>query len=228
MTTPQPASNMINLLTLTFPELRMQPRDADKLRGYFLTAFGKDSILFHNHLPDGTFNYAYPLIQYKVLRGIPTVVGIGQGARDIMAHFSEIKEMNINGQLLKINSKLMDMASPEVGVISKLNSFSFQTPYFPFTQKNYAAFKTLSESEKKERLNTLIRNHLIQAMKGMGIDISSMPTLMVMADLNPRFVFFKNQRMQMYTGNFTANIDFPINVGIGKSTAKGFGSLFRR
>ncbi len=48
-------------------------------RGAFLKELGdKASLHFHNHTENG-LRYSYPLVQYKIADGKPTVVGIGNG-----------------------------------------------------------------------------------------------------------------------------------------------------
>ena len=46
----------------------------EKLRGYFANRFKE--VLFHNHNEDGNFRYGYPLIQYKIIKNRPVIVGM--------------------------------------------------------------------------------------------------------------------------------------------------------
>ena len=82
-----PTQTLIPITTITFPEIALRTRDAHKLRGYFGELFREHSPLLHNHLEadeqhEGAvkFRYAYPLVQYKVLDRVPTLVGVGEGA----------------------------------------------------------------------------------------------------------------------------------------------------
>lgn len=218
---------MPKLLTLTFPHLQLAQRDAPKLRGYFADAFGQDSVLFHNHTEEGGFRYAYPLIQYKVLGGVPSVMGVNEGAEDLLAAFMDLHELELEGVKVPINAKELTMDNSPAGVGSTLNEYRFVTPYFPFTQQNYQEFRALPPAEEPGRLNELVRNHLIQALRGVGVEVTPATPLLVSARLRPVRVNFKNQRMQMYLGHFTANVDFPSGLGIGKSTARGFGTVVR-
>lgn len=65
----------INQAIIKFPEINLQTRNAHKLRGYFGNVFKEHSPLLHNHFEDGKNRYAYPLIQYKVIKNIPVLVG---------------------------------------------------------------------------------------------------------------------------------------------------------
>ena len=95
----------VELTTLTFPELRLRASDAGRLRGYFAKIFGDDSVLFHNHTEADGFRYAYTLIQYKVLRGLPTVIGVADGARLVMQAFMDVEELDLGGQIVRVDDK---------------------------------------------------------------------------------------------------------------------------
>ncbi|RMF00986.1 MAG: DNA repair protein [Bacteroidetes bacterium] len=217
---------MPKILSLTFPDLRLQARDAPKLRGYFADHFGKDSILFHNHTDDGGFVYGYSLIQYKVLQGVPTVVGINEGADRLLEVFMDIQEIELDGQRVPVNVKELQFLDAQMAITEELREYRFATPYFPFTQDNYQQFRSLNPAEQAQRLRTLLTNHLILALRDTGLSIDEdSPRLMTLPRLRPRLVNFKNQRMQMYTGSFTANVIFPPTLGVGKSISRGFGTV---
>ena len=63
-------------------------------RGAILNVMGeKANLLFHNHIGDNSFRYAYPLIQYKRIDGKATVVCIDKGVDTIgqfIANFDNI------------------------------------------------------------------------------------------------------------------------------------------
>jgi hypothetical protein len=70
----------IHQTIIRFPEIQLATRDAHKLRGYFGNMFQEYSPLLHNHLESGESAYRYPLVQYKVINRIPTLVGLNEGA----------------------------------------------------------------------------------------------------------------------------------------------------
>lgn len=55
-------------------------------RGAMIRLSGDDA-LFHNHNVDG-FNYMYPLVQYKRIKGAAAVIGINQGAEAVERLFA--------------------------------------------------------------------------------------------------------------------------------------------
>ena len=215
----------IDLTTLTFPNLKMRPTDAGRLRGYFAKAFGERSILFHNHTAEGGFRYAYSKVQYKVIGGVPTVVGVAEGAALVMEAFADLSEIVLAGRTVPINDKELRVDRVEAGVLSDLQEYKFTSPCWMFNQENYAEYQSLTEGERPAYLNKLLRSHIIAALRGIGCPATRDEPIMVLPRLQPRLINAKNQRMQMYFGTFTANVAIPPGIGIAKSTSKGYGTV---
>lgn len=215
----------IEITTLTFPALRLHPRDAGKLRGYFAKAFGQDSVLFHNHTEAEGFRYGYSLVQYKVIKGLPTVVGVAAGAKLVMQAFIDVEEIELAGQRIRVDDKELEVNKVPAGVISELLEYRFASPLFAFNQDNYATFMALPEAEIKAFMTKLITSHLVTALRGIGCEVTEERPIMLSHRLEPRLVHYKNKQMQMYVGGFTANVALPAGLGIGKSTSKGFGTV---
>ena len=219
------APTMVDLTTLTFPTLRLRPSDAGKLRGYFARAFGEDSILFHNHTAEEGFRYAYSLIQYKVIRGVPTIVGVGEGAGLVMDAFMHVDTLTLAEQTVAVDEKELEVKKVGAGVVGQLHEYRLATPLFAFNQRNYAEFSKLPEAARSPFFTRLFTSHLITALRGIGCTVTPEHPIMISLRLRPKMVGMKNQRMQMYTGSFTANVILPAGLGIGKSTSKGFGTV---
>lgn len=214
----------VDLTVLTFPALRLRAADAGRLRGYFAQAFG-ESVLFHNHTADDGFRYGYSLIQYKVLKGVPTVLGVDQGAHLVVEAFMNVNELVLAGQSVPVDDKELEVTKAEAGIVAALHEYRFATPLFAFNQENYATFKRLPDTELKDFITKIITSHLITALRGIGCEVTPTTPILVSHRLRPCLVNVKNQRMQMYTGTFTANVALPARIGIGKSTSKGFGTV---
>ena len=219
---------LLPLTTLTFPDLRLTPRDAPKLRGHFAKVFGKESILFHNHHADGTFRYAYPLVQYKVIRGVARVMGIGDGAEQVLKSFMDLKEINLDGQRITVDSKELHVDRVEATITDDLIDYYFATPCFLLNQENYREFRELPEEQRNSRINQLLKNHFVTALRGIGLEVTIDQPILLKARLESQLVNFKNQRMQMYRGTITTNIRWPEALGIGKSCSRGFGTVVLR
>lgn len=62
----------IRILTVKLEGNKLDSRDIPKIRGYLAERFPQH-IELHNHIGKDKFNYAYPVIQYKSIDGVPKV-----------------------------------------------------------------------------------------------------------------------------------------------------------
>lgn len=211
---------------IRFPEIKLEKRDAHKMRGYFGSLFQERSPLLHNHFADGSLRYLYPLVQYKVINETPTLVGLAEGANLLTKLFLDITELNIDGRVYPLFQKNLDQYQVEVGLSEELHSYRFENLWMALNQKNnseYIACQT--QSDKDKLLNRILENNLLSFYKGVGIWLKG--HLMAKGKFKESKTQLKNNTMKAFSGDFTANCLIPDHVGIGKSVSRGFGSLLK-
>ncbi len=210
---------------ITFPEIRLKTRDAHKLRGYFGQLFREHSPLLHNHYEDGRFRYAYPMVQYKVLDGVPTLVGIGEGSELLTSLFLKMGQIEIEGQVYPVLHKHIrnEVVTPSIN--GSLHRYRFATLWMALNQKNYPSYTQADEKGQQQLLKRILTNQLIAFLRAM--DAPTDLPLMVSHEVQPRKTMFKDQQMIAFTGSFVANVWLPEAVGIGKSVSRGFGTVIR-
>ncbi len=213
----------MNHTLITFPEIRLQTRDAHKLRGYFGTLFQEHSELLHNHYADGRFRYAYPLVQYKVLDGVPTLVGLGEGSELLTQLFLRIGKIEIEGHEYPVLHKHIRNEVVMPGIDGNLCSYRFETLWMALNQKNYSLYREADESGQQQLLTRILTNQLIAFLR--AVDAPREEKLLVKPDVQPRTTQFKNQQMVAFAGTFVANVQLPEAIGIGKSVSRGFGTV---
>jgi hypothetical protein len=218
-------TTMPRITHLSFPELRLAVRDAHKLRGYFGRVFQEHSPLLHNHLEGGELRYAYPLVQYKVIQGVPTLLGINEGATLLLDLFLQIKEIDIDGLNFPLLAKNLECQEVEVAYVEELWHYRFATLFMALNQSNFEHYLTLQPAERRKELNRLLRNHLLAALKGMGVWLEPNQRIFADANLEPHSTQFKNRRMLAFSGEFRTNLILPPLVGIGKAVSRGFGAI---
>lgn len=210
-------------LLLQFPEVKLATRDAHKLRGYFGNLFKTHSPLLHNHFADGANIYRYPLVQYKVINGTPTLVGLAEGAELLMQLFLEIKELNIDGYIIPVKHKQIQSEFVAINTDVHLHNYKFVNLWMALNQKNYAKYRTASQEERYLLLHSIITGNILSFYKGIGYN-SELPVLVQLTSYE-KSTKFKGKQMLAFSGRFTVNAQLPNYIGLGKSVSRGFGTI---
>ena len=216
--------------TITFPEIALRVRDGHKLRGYFGNVFREYSELLHNHFADGSPQYRYSLVQYKVLNRVPTLVGLGEAAGLLVELFLKIKAIEIDGHSFSVLSKNISHQNVTIGLSDDLHSYRFETLWLGLNQKNYGIYQTLKSDQERITLlkNTAIANiNTFYEDMGLDLDKNEHRILMKLMLTEPTFTNFKNNKMMAFGGTFTTNALLPNFIGLGKSVSRGFGSIIQ-
>lgn len=217
-----------DLIKISFPEIKLQTRDAHKLRGYFGSVFKEHSNLLHNHFEDGTFRYEYPDIQYKILAKTPTIIGINEGVKLLSQLFLDIDMIKIDKKNYQINSKDIINVNQEIGYSRQLHEYQFITLWMALNQDNYNRYSQLKTDLSKEQLlNEILIGHILGFFKHTGTRLDKDERLFVKTKAQQKFTNFKQQKMIAFTGSFIVNALLPDFIGLGKSVSRGFGSIKR-
>mgnify|MGYP006267107689 CR=1 FL=1 len=203
--------------------MRLNASDGHKLRGYFGNLFRERSPLLHNHFEEGGLRYAYPLVQYKVIRRTPMLVGLEEGAKLLVELFTQIKELDIGGEIHPVEEKQIEFQTCPVGVGEDLYEYRFQTLWMGLNQNNYSRYQELSEAERPGLLNKILVGNILTLFK--GIQHRTEKRILVKTKLHEKQTQFKGQRMLAFRGSFTTNAKLPAYIGLGKSPARGFGTI---
>jgi hypothetical protein len=228
-------TTQIPLTTITFPEIALRVRDAHKLRGYFGGLFREQSPLLHNHFEEGgdgtgpKFRYAYPLVQYKVLRKVPTLVGLGEGAGLLVELFLKMKELQIDDQIYPVLSKHIRHEQTTIGLSDDLHTYRYESLWLGLNQKNHRLYQVADQSGKNQILkNTAIAN-ILTFVEAFGLrfdrDAPEQRVLLKLNPTEPAITKFKNVELLGFRGSFTTNVLLPDDVGLGKQAARGFGTI---
>ncbi len=216
----------VPILTVVINDIRFNPFDIPKLRGYFSRRYaGFD--LIHNHLKDNRFRYSYPSIQFKIIGSNPAIIGIGEGIDVLKSLFLDVDSIQIDEKQYVINEKSILLKNCEIGQTEKQYSYRFISPWMALNQENYRKFRMLSRHEKRPLLENILRGNLISLSKGLDYHIPNPDHLFVTSSLKTVMRRFKNNIMQCFTGSFETNFLIPDHLGIGKQTARGFGTVVR-
>lgn len=237
-----PTQTTAPLTTITFPEIALRTRDGHKLRGYFGELFREHSPLLHNHLESDNddyqlgnreetvavrYRYAYPLVQYKVLDRVPTLVGLGDGAGLLTQLFLQMRELDIDGERFPILSKHIRHEQVALGIADDLIEYRFDTLWMALNQDNYRDYRHYSDAERLAQLKRVLTTQMLSTFREFKLWLEPHERIMVRLSVDERTTQFKNQTMVAFTGGFLANVVLPDGIGLGKAVSRGFGSIRR-
>ncbi|MCH7611783.1 MAG: hypothetical protein IIB95_07630 [Candidatus Marinimicrobia bacterium] len=217
---------MNHRLLIEFSGLPMKAFDIPKLRGAVAKQFPKFDLI-NNHIENDRLRYAYPSIQFKVINNSPLIVGIGDGVDVLKTVFMDISNLDIDGKNISINEKSVRLDTVEFGQINKPVDYRFVLPWMALNQVNHKTYLSLSWKEKRPFLENILRRNLKSLSKGFDYFIPDFENLQVQTNLKTVLRNFKNQKMLCFKGAFTTNFIIPDYLGIGKQTARGFGTVVR-
>ena len=218
------------ILRYNLPD-NLPQRYGRKLRGFFANNFSE--VLFHNHKENGENRYGYPLIQYKIINGDPVVIGLEKGAELIIENFLDIKELVLAGEKYTNPEGRLKVNELELKVHSDLRipkyKYELITPWMGLNQSNYKKYKNKIESKPEEVQWDFLKKILIGNILSFakGIDWWVEDEIELVPDLEAINVKFKNKDMIGFVGEFYSNIRLPNKIGLGQSTARGFGTIDR-
>ena len=231
---PHLTQTLVPITTVTFPEIALRTRDAHKLRGYFGELFKEHSPLLHNHLESEAgaegatavkFRYAYPLVQYKVLDRVPTLVGLGEGATLLTQLFLQMRDLQIENDTFPVLSKHIRHERVPIGLTDDLIEYRFETLWMALNQANYRDYCNYSELEQQAQLKRVLTSQLLALFREFGLWLEPHERIMVRLSVEERTTQFKNQTMVAFTGGFLTNVVLPDGIGLGKAVSRGFGTI---
>lgn len=213
---------ILHTFTLTLGSTRPIYGSAHELRGFFATKFNEYTEL-HQHNAD-KFIYRYPVVQYKMIGNVPTVIGINEGAEVLKQIFDEYQEIRLGQNTYQIVERGISLKDEDFGLSDKIHSYEFVTPWLALNQENYKKFYTLKgKEERDEFIRKILIGNLISMAKSLNYNVPGP----IKSDAN---VHFRKDRLKdvsvmTFAGKFHANFLIPDLLGIGKSVSRGFGAV---
>ena len=199
-------------------------RYGSKLRGFFAKKYFFEELM-HNHGEKGLI-YRYPLVQYKVIDGIPTLLGLEEGANLILDIGICEEELNIEGTRFCLERAEIITESTFFGVTDKINEYIFKTPWLALNQDNITKYNAVDEIEKDDLLTKILIGNLLSMAKYLNCRVED--KIRVKLNVEPITVNFKGKLMAGFKGGFKSNFCLPDYAGIGKSVSRGYGSIKKR
>lgn len=195
---------------------------SSKLRGFMGNQF-RDHYLLHNHFGGENLIYSYPLIQYQVIEGQATILGIEAGADTLKKISSDLNYLNLDKRY-DIEEKVIYEKSYNVQPTTEEYHYKFVTPWLGLNTQNFQRYLKLSDwKEKKIFLNKILVGNILSMSKGLGIIVNK--RLHISSHLDETKVEYKGVLMKAFTGEFKVHYRIPDFFGFGKGVSQGFGTV---
>jgi hypothetical protein len=213
----------LRIMKVVFGDIELNARDTPKFRGAMACRFPYHTLL-HHHMENGRLLYRYPRVQYKVIDGAPTLIGIEEGIPVIEEIYGRMGEMKINPDGPTLHSELkIEFIEEPFGEADDLFEYSFATPWMALNQANYSEYITATGEEQKNLLKSILIGNILAISTSFGYRVDS--RILTSLKLSEMASNFKNNRMISFRGEFFANFQIPNFLGLGKSVARGFGTV---
>ena len=212
-------------IQIIFPE-KLKPSDVPKLRGFFGRKF-IDQPIFHHHQSNGGYIYSYPLVQYKIIGGEAYLMGIGVGGEALLSVWNKINVVEFENARLPIWESRIRKYKVDFGDVEQEINYKFITPWLALNQKNIGSYLKCNDwKSRKAILRSVLIGNILSMAKGLGYTIKHQ--LNSTLHLKERKCVLKGNPMIGFIGTFSVNFSLPDHVGIGKSVARGFGTISRK
>lgn len=199
--------------------------ETSKFRGFIGREFEKYPIL-HNHYGEGKFLYSYPLVQYHIIDGQASILGIEEGAEILKEIYPKINELKMGDSYYKVEDHLIYDKEYDVVPFGEEIQYKFVTPWIALNSNNYEKYQANKDwKERKIMLNKILVGNILSMCKGLGIIVNR--RLHVKSNLEHCPIQYKNVNMLAFTGEFRVNFKIPDFFGFGKGVSQGYGTVVK-
>lgn len=212
----------INTSYLVLKTNKKIKQDSSKLRGYIGNQF--DYPLLHNHYAGNKILYSYPLIQYHVIDGEASILGIEEGADLLREIADDITELRLYDSYYKVEDRNIVNDEINVSTTNKEYHYKFITPWLALNKNNFERFNKIEGwKDRKVFLNRILTGNILSMAKGLGIIVDR--RLYPKTRLDFTNADYKSVNMVAFTGEFRVRFRIPDYFGFGKGASHGFGTV---
>ena len=200
--------------------------DGRALRGFFGNLYRNKPEFHHHH--GGELIYRHPLIQYKIVEDCALIVGLKEGAYLLKA-LPKLRCLELHHQDYAVLEQDLRTTAVSYGLTSDTICYRLATPWVGLNKKNHAEYLRIKHN--RELVSNLLRKVLI------GNILSMCKSLRYVAErkIEARPHFEESGRVKIkhgvemigFKGEFEVNFSIPDFWGIGRSSARGYGTVIK-
>ena len=213
----------IRYLRIEF-EGELFPYEIPAFRGAIVGKVGREHSLFHNHAPNQSFFYQYPLIQYKSIRGNPALLCLEQGVDQTHHLFQQPNwKIQVSGRDVEMKVKQLDLKQYTLQAWDKKFTYSIRN-WIALSQNSYQDYQQVENMADRVRfLETKLVGNILSFAKGLQWHVDRKIEVCIQDLYSPKWVSLKGNKVLGFTANFQSNVYLPNYIGLGKSVSLGYG-----
>lgn len=206
----------------------ISPHEIPLLRGVAIKATKGETLLCHNHEGE-RLRYAYPLVQYKRVKGRAAMVFVGDETAVTEDYFrNHVLEVDLGSRRARLELLHAETDVTEVGVEENSLAYSLRQ-YLPFNQKNYEEYqRSDSLAERIAILERCLTGNILSFAKGVEVHLDKRVEVRLNDISRPSVYRYKGVKMVGFDMELKTNVSLPEYIGLGKGTSLGFGTVSRQ
>jgi len=180
---------------------------------------------FHHHLGRGLI-FQHPLIRYYVKDNRAFILGMAEGAF-LLRGLPPLDTLSLGGREYRIVDASIETTRIELGPCEQPLIYHFVTPYLALNQMNHDQWHCGDPFARRRLLQRIVVGNLLSL--GKAVDLHIADRLHAEVDLVPDQHYELKPGLSLlgFRGAIQVNFELPEFWGIGKSSARGFGTLLR-
>lgn len=203
------------------------PHEIPALRGAISAKVGYGHVLFSNHDGD-KLRFAYPLIQYKRIRGKAALICVDQGVDEIHHYFMQRDwSVSFSGRTLDMKVEELDLKQYVLAVQNRHFDYEIQD-WLALNGENYQAYRQIRGlAERTQFLERKLTGNMLAFAKGVNWFVDKPLEVRIHELGNERSVPVKGVPLRSIPVRFSANVFLPEYIGLGAKVSLGFGVVRR-
>ena len=198
--------------------------DARWLRGAVAGLVDRPEL--HQHDGQGLV-YQHPLVRYEVCADEAMIRGLAEGAF-LLRGLPCLSELRLGPQEYAVLHRCVESRRVQVGPCSGSTIYHFETPYLALNHENHKTWERGDPFARRRLLERVVIGNLLSLAKAVRLDVAE--RLHAEVDLQPAgwYELKPGVRLLGFRGAIQVNFTLPERWGIGKSSARGFGTLSQK
>ena len=214
---------------IQFHHVPIKANQLHQLRGYIGRHFQQHDLIHNHDCETGKHIYRYPLIQFKLIDQMPSIIAITDQTVHIFSElFMNLDQIVLNHQTLSIKDKTISIQDVPFGFADEFYMYEFVSPWIALNRDNYHTYRTVqTQSRQYQFLQSILIGNILSMCKTLHYTLAAHQKIQVTLNVDQTKVTLKKQPMIGFKGFFKINFLIPDYLGIGKSVSRGFGTVRR-